>query len=296
METNEYLREILRSQDLAEDSDEMRDLREHRKNVETFLRQAFPEASPTTRYGGSKAKGTVIKESYDLDLVFYLPQEDTSVGDTLKDIYENTRKALEKEYSVVPKTSALRIRSQEQEDFHIDVVPGRYTDEKKSDCFIYQASAEKCRLKTNLDSHITHVKDSGVVDAIRLLKLWKTRKALGVKQFVFELLIIELLKGKKDKPLAEQIRHVLIAIKDAFDPIPVEDPANPSGNDLTNVLTSSWSELRQTAASTFAVVEDTGWEGVFGKLEKKDGSARSASLQRAAAAVVIPTRPWRGNE
>jgi len=296
METNEYLREILKSQDLADDSDEMKDLRDRRTKVETLLRESFPKASPTIRYGGSKAKGTLIKEFYDLDLIFYLAHDDASAGEALADIYENARKVLEKEYSVVPKTSALRIRSQQQVDFHIDVVPGRYTDDKKSDCFIYQASADKCRLKTNLDTHIAHVKDSGVVDAIRLLKLWKTRKGLRVKQFVFELLIIKLLKGKKDKQLAAQLQHVLREVKDAVDPIQVEDPANPSGNDLTSVLTSCWSELSLTAASTLTVVEDAGWEGVFGKVEKKDESARSAGLQRAAAAVVTPTRPWRGNE
>jgi tRNA nucleotidyltransferase (CCA-adding enzyme) len=296
METNEYLREILKSQDLADDSDEMKDLRESRQKVESLLRESFPKASPTIRYGGSKAKGTLIKEYYDLDLIFYLPDDETSAGETLKDIYENVRKALEKEYAVVPKTSALRVRSQQQVDLHVDVVPGRYTDDKKSDCFIYQASAEKCRLKTNLDTHIAHVKNSGVVEAIRLLKLWKTRKGLRVKQFVFELLIIKLLKGKKDKPLADQLQHVLTEIKDAVDPIPVEDPANPSGNDLTSVLTSCWSELSLTATSTLTVVEDAGWEGVFGKVEQKDENARSAGLQRAAAAVAIPTRPWRGNE
>jgi hypothetical protein len=274
----------------------MKDLRERRKDVETLLRESFPEASPTIRYGGSIVKGTVIKEYYDLDLVFYLPHDNTSAGETLKDIYENVRKALEKEYSVLSKTSALRICSQQKVDFHIDVVPGRFTDDKKSDCFIYQASAEKSRLKTNLDTHIALVKESGVVDAIRLLKLWKARKALRVKQFVFELLIIKLLKGMGNKAFDDQLQFVLTEIRDASEPIPVEDPANPLGNDLSCILSDCWSELSLTAASTLMVVEDTGWEGVFGKVDKKDESARSASLNRAAAAVATPTRPWQGNE
>lgn len=76
----------------------------------------------------------------------------------------------------------------------------------------------------------------------------------------------------------------------------MEDPANPSGNDVTGLLTSSWPELSLTAASTLRMVEDAGWEGVFGKAEKKDESARSADLQSAAAAVVAPTRPRQGSE
>jgi hypothetical protein len=45
------------------------------------------------------------------------------------------------------------------------------------------------------------VKDSGVVPAIRLLKLWKVRRGLQVKQFVFELLVIKVLEKKKNASL-----------------------------------------------------------------------------------------------
>ena len=52
-------------------------------------------SSPTIRYGGSKAKGTMIKEAYDLDMTCYFGHDDTRAGQTLEDIYGNTRKALE---------------------------------------------------------------------------------------------------------------------------------------------------------------------------------------------------------
>ena len=51
-------------------------------------------------------------------------------------------------------------------DFHIDVVPGRFTDETKADAYLYQCGGDKKRLKTNLDVHLDHVRDSGVTDAI----------------------------------------------------------------------------------------------------------------------------------
>ena len=191
MEPQKYLESVLKNQNLEDESQELKDLQKHRKDVDEILRKGFPKASPTIRYGGSKAKDTLIRESYDLDVVCYFPHDDKSAGETLKDIFENAKKVLTEHYYVEPKTSAVRLKDKQNKiDFHIDVVPGRYVDDSKSDCFIYQNGAEKDRLKTNLDLHIDHVKNSGVVPAIRLLKLWKTRRGLGVKQFVFELLII----------------------------------------------------------------------------------------------------------
>ena len=54
---------------LADDSEELKTLQERRAEVEKVLRDHFEDCSPTIRYGGSKAKGTMIKEAYDLDII-----------------------------------------------------------------------------------------------------------------------------------------------------------------------------------------------------------------------------------
>lgn len=201
MTTKEYLERVLKSQNLADDSQELKDLRQHRKDVEKILREAFPDASPTIQYGGSNAKGTLDREAYDLDVICYFRNDDTSAGETLKDIFDNVGKALDENYNIEPKTSSIRLRDKKNLiDFHIDVIPGRYVDDSKSDCFIHQNGVDKERLKTNLNVQIDHVKYSGVVPAIRLLKLWKTRRGIQIKQFVFELLIIKLLKDEDKQP------------------------------------------------------------------------------------------------
>jgi hypothetical protein len=293
MTDNEYLQAVLKAQELSEKSQEWKDLINRKEQVEKLLRDAFPDSSPTIRYGGSKAKGTLIIEMYDLDIVCYFPNNDTSAGETLEDIYNNVAAALEKEYTVVRKRSALRLQDKQRVDFHIDVVPGRFTDNTKTDCYLYQKDAEKCRLKTNLDVHIRTIRDSGLLDPIRLLKLWKARKALQVKQFAFELLIIDLESARKTKPLTEQLTHVWEKIRDLSEPPKVEDPANTSGNDLTPLLTGSvWSELQNAAKSTLQTVEDSDWEAVFGKIESED-SNRSAAIRTAVASVAVPTRQWR---
>lgn len=169
MDANDYLNCVLSAQNLGEDSTELKELQTRRAEVEKLLCASYG-SQPIIRYSGSKAKGTLIKEYYDLDIVCYLPSDSNVAGETLAEIYENVRNCLAKEYCVEPKTSALRLKGKStadyMRDFHIDVVPGRFTDESKTDCFIYQKAAEKCRLKTNLDVHIAHVRGSGVVDAL----------------------------------------------------------------------------------------------------------------------------------
>ncbi len=85
MEPQKYLEEILKAQKLEDDSQELKDLQARRKDVEKILRDGFSKASPTIRYGGSKAKDTLIREAYDLDIVCYFPHDDTTAGETLKD-------------------------------------------------------------------------------------------------------------------------------------------------------------------------------------------------------------------
>jgi hypothetical protein len=296
MTTNEYLTEVLESQKLDDGSKELKELQEHRADVEKLLRKSFEDSSPTIRYGGSKAKGTLILESYDLDINCYFPSDDTAAGESLEDIFNNVRKALDEKYYVTPKTSALRLKSKNPAslavDFHIDVVPGRFVDGDDGDCFIYQSNAEKKRLKTNLDVHINHVKGSGVTEAIRLLKLWKTRKAIPVKQFVWELLIIKLLKGKTGDSFSEQLEHVWTEIINSKVAIAVEDPANPTGNDLSPVLTEVWQFLSSSSDATLKLIGSSGWEAVFGTTKRPEESSRIAALTRAVSAAPVRTKPW----
>lgn len=292
--TNEYLQAVLDSQVLSDDSDEMKELRTHRDEVEEILRDKFGDASPTIRYGGSKAKGTLIKESYDLDIVCYFPSGEDGAGATLREIFENVQQALAAHYTALPKTSAIRLHASSTTslDFHIDVVPGRFTDDKKGDCYLYQNGADKERLKTNLNVHIDLIRDAGVTPALRLLKLWRHRKGLPIKNFVWELLCIKLLSDVKQKPLNEQIHHVLQTVADTEDAIGIEDPANPQGNDVMPFLKQNWAILRSSAGATINQVATGGWESVFGQVETAAKSVYVNRLAATAAAVQTPTKPW----
>jgi hypothetical protein len=288
---DEYLRKVLEAQRLGEDSEELKLLRARRDEIEKCIRAIFG-SSPVIRYGGSKAKGTLVRDDYDLDLVCYFPRDDEDAGDTLQEIHDKVFEALSKEYIVEKKTSALRIKGTDNVDFHVDVVPGRFIDENSYDVFLYRHDDDKCRLKTNIKTHIEHVRDSGVTDAIGLLKIWRTRHAVPLKTFALELLIIDELGGSTAK-IDEQLRQVLVKLRDDPAGFTVKDPANPNGNDLSEV----WNEqVRATASAiakgTLETIDESGWEGVFGKLPSGALATKSSALKSAAKSASASTRPW----
>lgn len=297
MSANDCLYHILASQALGDESDEVKALQKHRADVEKLLCDHFKDSSPTIRYAGSKAKGTMNRESYDLDIICYFGSGDTSAGDTLQDVYQNTQRALGKKYLIEQKGSALRLKSCDPDtlgvDFHIDVVPGRFTDDTKTDAYLYQSTGDKKRLKTNLDVHLKQVKESGVIDAIRLAKLWKVRNGLPIRTFVLELAVIKLLKGKAKKELSEQMEHLWTELRDNSANLSVEDSANPNGNDLSKELDDNLKiQLASAAKRSLAQIDSSGWEPVFGEAEKKEKAEKVQLLRRAASVAVAPARPW----
>src|SRR5438094_7622380 len=116
MTTKKYLEAVLEAQNLKDDSDELKKLQEHRKDVEKLLREKHPKAGLTIRYGGSRAKGTLIRELYDLDIVAYVPNGNNEMGSTLKEIYEAAEATLGGSYYVERKTSSLRLKSKNPDD------------------------------------------------------------------------------------------------------------------------------------------------------------------------------------
>jgi hypothetical protein len=293
MTNDEYLAEVLKSQEIKADGEEMKALQEVRAQVEKVLRGGCPDSKPTIRYGGSKAKGTMNLDDYDLDVICYFPSDETAAGKTLEEIYDNVRTCLEKAgYRVEPRTTAPRLRDKAGGDFHIDVVPGRFTDESKKDAYLHQETGSKKYLKTNLQVHIDHIAASGQTDMIRLMKLWRRYTGLSVRTFPLELLTIEVLKGSRAAGIEARFKKLLLALRDDIDNYTIEDPANPYGNDLSELLNRSVrTTLSSAARSTLSTVEQSGWPVVFGSVTTSR-APKVAVLTNAAAQVAAPTRPW----
>lgn len=294
MSGNRYLEDLLASQKLDETSAEWQELDTEADNIERIIREAYPNSLVMFTHAGSRAKGTIIREDYDLDEVTYFQNDDTAAGETLEEIYDNVAKILGKHYNVRRKRSALRLSMKDGRDLKVDVVPGRYVDDTETDVFIHQNEGSKERLKTNIVTHVAHVRDSGCTDVIMLTKLWRTRNAIGIKTFPLELLVIAVLDEDNTGTLEDRFRRVLTAFTDDIDDLTIEDPANPTGNNLSQALSDKIrASLSKVAANTLAAVDEHGWEHVFGQIEVRQAAAPRIQIARSAAAgIVVPTKPW----
>ncbi len=294
MSENQYLIDLLASQKLNETSDEWKELDDEADAIEDIIRAAYPDSIIMFTHGGSRAKRTIIREDYDLDEVLYFQNGDTAAGDTLEEIYEAVAKLLAKHYNVRRKRSALRLSMKDGRDLKVDVVPGRYVDQTQTDVFIHQNDNDKERLKTNIVKHVAHVRDSCCTDVIMLVKLWRTRDGIAIKTFPLELLIIEVLSSDNSGSLDDRFRRVLTAFRDDIDDLSIEDPANPTGNDLSFALTDKIrNALSKVAGDTLASADENGWEHVFGKLDSRQASAPRIQIVRSAAAgIAMPVKPW----
>lgn len=289
METNKYLEAILASQTLKEGCGELKKLRARREEIETLIKNKFDKV--VIRYGGSKAKETMILESYDLDLICYFHRNDTSAGGTIKEIKENVSKALtDAGYIVIPKGAALRVMSDSKVDFHVDVVPGRFVEGASGDAWIYQDGKPGDRLQTNLDKHIDHVKKSGLRDVIKMIKYWRGRNYLSAaKTFALELLTINILEGKASKPLSEKLEIVFTHLRDKSDSLSIKDPAN-GNNDVAELINSGVKgELKQAATQTLQAIDAGNWEFIFGSIPDKD---QDKPALQGAISTSKPTIPY----
>jgi len=245
MTNNEYLRGLLEGQKLSEDENNL--LIAHKEEVEGFLREKFGN-EPTIKFSGSKAKHTMIKESYDLDIVCYFTSSNPK---TLKELHDKVQSVLSDKYQILPKASAVRILDLTGDDnfdnqnYHIDVVPGRFIDETNHDAFLHVVYGEKERIQTNIKIHINYISNSGCRELIKLTKLWACRNNLSFKTFILELFVVHAMTDYKEKDNYElAFLKILQDIADNFESIRLVDPANSN-----NIVTESIDDYKKNLIS-----------------------------------------------
>ena len=180
MTGHEYLAQVLDQQKLSQKQEDA--LRDVRVQIETALRQRLG-AGPRFYYGGSFGKRTMVKASYDLDLVMYFPSE---TRDALAAIFAAVRSALTSAgyTAAYPKNVAIRVPG--NGGFHVDVVPGKAQDATFEFATLYK-SKEQTTLQTSLKRHIEAIRHGSIRDDVKLLKLWRLRRGLDWSTFALEI-------------------------------------------------------------------------------------------------------------
>lgn len=229
MSNQPYLEGILRAQNLQQA--ELNQLISLRKQIEEQL--SVFEGQPRFYYGGSYGKDTLIRASYDLDIVMYWPQD---CGYTLDGMFTAVRDRLRKHWTnVTPKNVACRLPF--QGGFHIDVVPGRALDSTFRYANLYRSETGQ-PLQTSIKVHIDTVRKSGRRELIRLLKLWRVRYQVPVRSFVLEQLAVVGAAATSKTDLEPQLSAALAYIRDRIETGKIIDPAN-SNNELSTSMTAA---------------------------------------------------------
>lgn len=164
---------------------------------------------------GSHAKGTALRDS-DIDLFLRFspgtPGPISAIQTSLADHFHGQIRNV-----------SVRILL---EGRFIDLVPARNN-------ILWQARFNTW-LKTDIPLQIRYVRDSGLIDEILALKIWRRRHALRFPSFLMELAVIHALKPKR--PIEEQFTSLLRFLATDFPTTRLLDPAN-SNNVVSDLLT-----------------------------------------------------------
>ncbi|MHA2009719.1 MAG: hypothetical protein ACXADW_05980 [Candidatus Hodarchaeales archaeon] len=251
--TNEsYLREILDGQNLTEY--QKRNLRELRDKIERQLRSGI-RGTPKAYYGGSYAKNTMIKASYDLDLVLYWSSDSPY---SLESLYRAAEGVLDRNWRTV-KRKKVGLELPFEGDFHIDVIPGKFSSKDENYAYLYNNNTGG-RFRTSIYVQVDYVKKSGRQDAIRLMKLWKKIKKVPIKTFILESCIIEGCKGLDRSKLEPQLLTAFRYLCDNIQNVRIVDPSNSN-----NVISDDLSREQKNRVRNLAIqaIEAQYWRQVF---------------------------------
>lgn len=212
-------------------------LRAVRDELKGILETGWKTQDPRIFYGGSYAKGTMIRESFDLDLVVYFPH---SKKFSVRAFYEGVERRL-RDNGLNPARKNVALRLHYRSGFHVDVVPGRATDKSFTYANLYSAE-DQIPKRTNVKLHVDNVRKSEHLDVIKLLKLWRQRKNVSISSFALDILALRALTASRNESLGNRLDDVLHYIRNTMLQIKLVDPANSN-----NVVSDSLSnEQRQS--------------------------------------------------
>ena len=179
---------------------------------------------------GSRAKGTAISLTSDLDMFISLSPSNTA---TLKEIFNSLFYWFNKiQYSGKKQNVSIQVTLRE---LKIDLVPGKRQNQHNNDHSIYK-STDDTWMQTNVNEHINIVKYSSRISEIVAAKIWRHRHNLPIPSILLELITIEALKYKDIYDHDRNFLFLLEYIRDHIETIRVIDPAN-TNNIISNDIT-----------------------------------------------------------
>lgn len=206
------------------------------------------------KLSGSRAKGTAISLASDLDLFISLT---SSLDMTLRDIYNSLYNYFNKNgYSVRKQNVSIGL---DFKGYKIDLVPAKRESQYGNDHSLYRRKADTWT-KTNIDAHISQVRNSGRINEIIALKIWRENHQLEWPSIYLETFVINNLKGRSLSDLSDNIWYLLKIISEEFLYQTIVDPAN-SNNILSDELSDY--EKKKVIAQAISSRKEKYWSNIL---------------------------------
>lgn len=189
----------------------------------------FSTATLEIQQSGSRAKGTAIKGSSDLDM--FLSITDRENEDTLKEYYNGLYDYLKRNgYNVRKQNVSIGLKYKGME---IDLVPAKKCNsqsyqrlyERFNDHYLW-SNKKQARTLTNIQKHIDLIRNSNARNEIMLTKIWRNRFNLDFPSIYIELMIIDALRNFNEYDIGKRFLHVLYYIRDNIMDKKIVDPSN----------------------------------------------------------------------
>lgn len=205
-------------------------------------------------YSGSYRKETGVRGISDVDIFISLK---TSTSNPLREIYSSLYELAQKQgwspraqnVSVGVTTNATRG----------DLVPGKLQAGYQNYHSLYLRKRDTWT-QTNVSLHVQTVRNSGRLDEIRAIKIWRFLRGLDFQSLYLEFFTIKSLTGRSRNALANNVLHALRTIGTSLTSTRIEDPAN-TNNLLSEEITTK--EKQQIAGLAAQSARQQYWENII---------------------------------
>jgi len=171
-------------------------------------------------YCGSYAKGTRVKGATDIDILVSLGPRTPLDADKL---YERFFDFLKRK-NLKPRQLNVSIGLLHN-GLEVHVIPARQEHGGANDHRIFETEHRRV-IRTNFDTHVKVVKESGFIEEIRLAKIWRNLRNLRLPSFCLELGVMDAMHHSPQHQPAKNLETVLRYFKDTLPNAPIRDPAN----------------------------------------------------------------------
>jgi hypothetical protein len=212
---------------------------------------------------GSRAKGTAISLASDVDYLVSLSNTcNDNKGGGLKGIYNELYGVLSFHYSSVRKQNvSIRVKIGALE---IDVTPAKKQAGNTNVHSLYLSKLDSWR-QTNVQKHINDISQSGRLNEIKILKIWRELNNLDIPSIYLEYLLVDVILSGKYKGDDYLASNVWFAFEELAKPnsnplfARIVDPAN-STNILSDLLTVT--EKNRIVAQAKIARAQANWETI----------------------------------